>query len=67
MLPPQSADPLLDDEPDEPWEADAYPFVLSPPVIEKLGFIQAVVRQAGASQWTVPGPDGPLPINRPEV
>jgi hypothetical protein len=48
-------------------QPDAYPFVLTPAVVEKLGFIQKVVRAAGAAQWTVPGPDGPLPINRPEV
>jgi hypothetical protein len=45
---------------------DAYPFVLTPPVIEKLGFIHALVREAGAAQWTVPGPSGePVPINTP--
>ena len=48
-------------------QPDAYPFVLTPAVIEKLGFIQKVVREAGAAQWTVPGLDGPLPINRPAV
>ena len=46
---------------------DAYPFVLMPAVIEKLAFIQKVVRNAGHAQWTVPGPDGPLPINQPET
>jgi hypothetical protein len=44
---------------------DAYPFILSPPVIAKLGFIQSVVREAGRAQWTVPGPAGPEPINTP--
>ncbi|MEO8758347.1 MAG: putative zinc-binding metallopeptidase [Devosia sp.] len=42
---------------------DAYPFVLTPQVIEKLGFIQRVVREAGAVQWTVRGPAGAIPIN----
>ena len=44
---------------------DAYPFVLTPPVIGKLAFIQALVHEAGQVQWTVPGPNGPEPINRP--
>jgi hypothetical protein len=44
---------------------DAYPFVLTPAVIDKLEFIQRIVRLAGQMQWTVPGPDGPEPINRP--
>jgi hypothetical protein len=44
---------------------DAYPFILTPVVIEKLGFIQSLVREAGAVQWTVPGPAEPLPINTP--
>jgi hypothetical protein len=44
---------------------DAYPFVLTPIVIGKLEFIQRIVRQAGQMQWTVSGPDGPEPINRP--
>lgn len=44
---------------------DAYPFVLSPEVIEKLGFVARLVREAGAHQWTVPGPTGPIPINTP--
>ena len=44
---------------------DAYPFVLTPPVIGKLGFIQRLVHDAGRTQWTVPGPSGPSPINRP--
>ena len=44
---------------------DAYPFVLTPEVIEKLGFIARIVREAGAVQWTVPGPTGPIPINTP--
>lgn len=45
---------------------DAYPFVLTPPVIEKLKFIHATVREAGAAQWTVPGVDGQaVPINTP--
>ena len=44
---------------------DAYPFVLTPLVIEKLGFIHRLVRQAGATQWTVPGPVAPIPINVP--
>ncbi|MEO6012579.1 MAG: putative zinc-binding metallopeptidase [Devosia sp.] len=44
---------------------DAYPFVLSPAVIDKLGFIQKLVRQSGHVQWSVPGPNGRIPINRP--
>jgi len=44
---------------------DAYPFVLTPVVIEKLGFIAKIVREAGAVQWTVPGPGGPVAINTP--
>lgn len=44
---------------------DAYPFVLTPPVVEKLGFVQRIVREAGQVQWTVPGPDGPVAINAP--
>ncbi|HWA18633.1 MAG TPA: putative zinc-binding metallopeptidase [Devosia sp.] len=44
---------------------DAYPFVLTPAVIEKLGFIHKVVHDAGAVQWTVPGPNGPIAINTP--
>lgn len=44
---------------------DAYPFVLTPVVIEKLGFIHRLVRKAGAVQWTVPGPAAPIPINIP--
>jgi len=44
---------------------DAYPFVLTPQVIDKLGFVDRLVHQAGAVQWTVPGPAGPIPINEP--
>ncbi len=44
---------------------DAYPFVLGPEVIEKLDFIARIIREAGAVQWTVPGPEGPIPINTP--
>lgn len=44
---------------------DAYPFVLTPDVIEKLAFIARIVRAAGTVQWTVPGPKGPVPINAP--
>ena len=44
---------------------DAYPFVLTPEVIEKLGFIAKIIRAAGTVQWTVPGPKGPIPINTP--
>jgi hypothetical protein len=44
---------------------DAYPFVLTPTVIEKLGFIHQLIRDAGAVQWTVPGPNEPIPINTP--
>jgi hypothetical protein len=47
-------------------QGDAYPFVLSPAVIEKLGFIQKLVRAAGSTQWTVAGPNGPIPINTPD-
>ena len=46
---------------------DAYPFVLTPLVVAKLGFIQKTVRNAGAVQWTVPGADGPVPLNRPAL
>ncbi len=44
---------------------DAYPFVLTPEVIAKLGFIARLVHDAGSVQWTVPSPSGPLPINVP--
>ena len=44
---------------------DAYPFVLTREVIEKLAFIARVIHEAGAVQWTVPGPKGPIPINTP--
>jgi hypothetical protein len=44
---------------------DAYPFVLTPVVLDKLGFIHRLVRDAGAAQWTVPGPTEPIPINTP--
>lgn len=44
---------------------DAYPFVLTPEVIAKLGFIARLVHEAGAVQWTVPSPAGPIPINVP--
>lgn len=44
---------------------DAYPFVLTPVVLEKLGFIARIVHEAGAAQWTAPGPAGPIPINIP--
>ncbi len=44
---------------------DAYPFVLTPVIVEKLAFIQQVIRDAGAALWTVPGPTGPEPINTP--
>ncbi len=44
---------------------DAYPFVLTPPVIEKLGFVHRLIRRAGSVQWTVPGPSAPIPINTP--
>jgi hypothetical protein len=46
---------------------DAYPFVLTPDVIEKLAFIAKVIRAAGTVQWTVPGPEGPVPINAPTL
>jgi hypothetical protein len=46
-------------------QPDAYPFVLTPAVIEKLGFVAMLVKEAGAVQWTVPGPSGPIPINTP--
>jgi len=45
---------------------DAYPFVLTPVIVGKLGFIRNVAREAGAVQWTVPGPAGPIPINSPQ-
>jgi hypothetical protein len=44
---------------------DAYPFVLTRPIIDKLAFIQDIVRHAGSVQWTVPGPARPVPINTP--
>lgn len=44
---------------------DAYPFVLTTAIIEKLGFIHRLVRKAGSVQWTVPGPAEPVPINTP--
>lgn len=44
---------------------DAYPFVLSRNVIEKLGFIHQLIRDAGAAQWTVPGRNQAIPINTP--
>ncbi|HEV2518362.1 MAG TPA: putative zinc-binding peptidase [Devosia sp.] len=44
---------------------DAYPFVLTPEVIAKLGFVARLVGDAGAVQWTVPSPAGPVPINVP--
>ena len=44
---------------------DAYPFVLTPQIIAKLAFVQRLVGAAGQTQWTVPGPNGPEPINRP--
>jgi hypothetical protein len=34
-------------------------------VIEKLGFVAKIVREAGSVQWTVPGPNGPVAINTP--
>lgn len=46
-------------------QRDAYPFVLTPSVVAKLGFILDVVRDAGHQQWTVPGPNGAVPINTP--
>lgn len=44
---------------------DAYPFVLSPAVINKLGFVQKIVRAAGLTLWTVPSSAGPVAINSP--
>ncbi len=44
---------------------DAYPFILTPVVIEKLGFIHRLIHDAGAVQWTVPGLTEPIPINVP--
>jgi len=44
---------------------DAYPFVLTHEVVEKLAFIARTVHAAGTTQWTVPGPSGPIPINEP--
>ena len=46
-------------------QSDAYPFVLTRQVVKKLAFIARIVREAGAVQWTVPGPAGPIPINAP--
>lgn len=42
---------------------DAYPFVLTPPVIAKLDFVHKVVRAAGSAPWVVPGPEGPVPVS----
>ena len=39
--------------------------MLTPTVIEKLGFIHQLIRDAGAVQWTVPGPTEPILINTP--
>jgi len=39
--------------------------VLTPQVVAKLGLVQKTVLAAGAALWTVPGPDGPIPINQP--
>ncbi|WP_417308397.1 zinc-binding metallopeptidase family protein [Devosia sp.] len=46
-------------------QSDAYPFVLTPAIIEKLDFIARLIHDAGAMQWTVPGPDGPIAISSP--
>jgi hypothetical protein len=46
-------------------QRDAYPFVLTPRVIDKLAFVQKTVREAGRVQWTVPGPAGSIAINTP--
>ena len=46
-------------------QADAYPFVLTPAVIGKLGYIADLIHRAGSVQWTVAGPDGAHPINNP--
>jgi hypothetical protein len=46
-------------------QRDAYPFVLTPAVIAKLAFILETVSDAGHAQWTLPGPNGPIPINTP--
>ncbi|MCC5948745.1 MAG: putative zinc-binding metallopeptidase [Nitriliruptoraceae bacterium] len=37
-------------------EADLYPFVLPPPVIDKLGFVHRIVRRATARLGAVPAP-----------
>ena len=46
MLPPRSADPLLEDEPDEPWESDAYPFARRVLLILWPAFLMAGVLEA---------------------
>lgn len=43
---------------------DAYPFVLGPAVMDKLGYISRLLFEAGHSAWTISGPDGPMAINR---
>lgn len=49
-------------------QPDAYPFVLTPGVIEKLDFVHRLVREAGAALWTVPGVDGDaVAINTPRL
>ena len=60
-----AARPLINNLNRAVGQHDAYPFVLTPAVIDKLGFIQRIVAEAGAAQWTVPGPNGPIPINAP--
>jgi hypothetical protein len=47
-------------------QRDAYPFVLTPAVVDKLGFIQKVIRAAGAVQWTVAGRAGAIAVNTPQ-
>lgn len=44
---------------------DGYPFVLTSAVVKKLGFVQGLIRQAGAQQWTVATSAGRIPINTP--
>jgi hypothetical protein len=46
---------------------DLYPFVLSAPVVKKLGFVHDLVRNArgAGSDRTGPEPDGPAELARP--
>jgi hypothetical protein len=41
-------------------EGDLYPFVLPPPVVDKLGFVHRVIRQAAAGALGGDAPGGPV-------